>query len=419
MAFLDYFKRQKADNPQSAVTLNSPGWLSSWGGSGIPLFGDSISDESAMAVASVFRCVNLLSGTVASVDCGIYEDDGDKGQVRIKNKLSSLLTNTPYPGRQLTSFMFKEMLMIDLLLRGDAYAVIRYDQSARIAALEYVHPHFVQVSRVNQRNQYKITWNDGRPVENVDFESMVHIPGPGFDGFHGMSRIRANARNSISMARSIEETLGKSYDNAMAPKTVIKLPPGMSPDALKRLREHMANEFSGKSNAGKTLYLDAGSEVDSLSINVTDLALLDAMKANTVQIAMFFGIPPILLGIDQVTSFGSGISSLLIAFLRFGLNSDLERIEAELTARLCSGNQYVLFDRDQLLQMDASGAADVYAKEVASGVSTINEIRRRQHKPVVEGGDVPLTNSTNISLAQAIQPRATANQPAPEPGQAP
>lgn len=414
MTFLDYFRRRKAVAvPQpSAVTLNNPGWLQGWGNGGVPMFGNPVNEETAMTVAAVYRCVTLISGIIASLDLGIYTDDPDRGQVLVSNKTSRLLAVNPYPNRQMTSFVFKELMVQNILLQGNSFTVIRYDQAGRVAALEYVPPWCVRVVQKDQRNIYVVQWSDGRPQETVDQSTMLHVPGPGAgDGVIGMSRIRQNARNSIAMARSIEEVAGKAYDNAMQPKMVVKLPQGMAPDQIKKLQAFMDNEFTGKTNVGKTLFVDVGSEVDALSINVVDLALIDAMKASTIQICAFFGVPPILLGEKSETSLGSSIEQILIAFLRFSLNSDMERIEAELTSKLCTGNQYVLFDRDQLLAMDATAAAAVAAQEISCGISTVNEIRRRKHRPTVEGGDTPLTNSTNIPLVQAIQPRVAPPTP--------
>lgn len=416
MNLIPSFLRKSPPAPQSATTLNNPGWLTSWasGGGQVPLFGNAVSEETSMAVAAVYRCVTLLSGTTASLDLGIFTNDPELGQVPVTNKISRLFKVNPFPGRQMTSFTWKELLVMNILLHGNAFTVIRFDNAGRISALEYTPPWTVTVTQLNQRNHYKVRWQDGRAEEMIDQDSMLHIPGPGFNGVTGMSRIRQNARNSVAMARSIEEVMGKAHDNAMQPKIVMKLPSGMSPDAIKRLQLFVDTEFSGKSNVGKTLLLDAGTEIDSMSISVVDLALLDAMKASTIEICAFFGVPPLLLGIDQTTSFGTGISSLLIAFLRFGLNSELERIEAELTSKLCTGDQYVLFDRDQLLAMDAATAAEVAAREISCGMSTINEVRRAKHKPAVEGGDVPLTNAANVPLSQAILPRQSPPPPSHE-----
>jgi phage portal protein BeeE len=94
--------------PQSAASLNDPGWLSTWGNNGVPLFGENVSNEVAMAVAAAYRCVSLISGIIASLDPGIYQDDDNLGRVAVTNRLTRLFTVTPFPGRRMTSFIWKD-----------------------------------------------------------------------------------------------------------------------------------------------------------------------------------------------------------------------------------------------------------------------------------------------------------------------
>jgi HK97 family phage portal protein len=413
MGILDFFRR-KTIQPQSLTTLNNPGWLSHWGNGGIPLFGESVSEETSMSVAAIYRCATLIAGTISALPLGVYQDDPELGRVPVPGKLGRLLSINPYPGRQLTSFNWVETLVLNLVLGGNGFSAIRWDGAARVAALEYCQPHQISVAVQDRRNIYRVRWPDERGEETIPQESMLHIAGPSLNGILGMSKIRQNARNAVAMARSIEEVAGKAFDQAMNPKNVLKLPPGISTEAAKALRAWITNEFSGKSNTGKTLFLDAGSEFDTLGISLVDLALIEAMKVSVTTIAMWFGVPPSLLGQPEATSWGTGISALLIAFLRFSLNSELQRIEAEMTSKLCTGNQYILFDRSALLEMDLQTSAEIAAKQVACGIATVNEIRRRNHNARVEGGDVAMTNGTNIPLTTAIQqqPRQ-ATQPTP------
>jgi hypothetical protein len=54
----------------------------------------------------------------------------------------------------------------------------------------------------------------------------------------------------------------------------------------------------------------------------------------------------------------------------------------------------------------------VQQSEINSGTLTINEVRRRRNRPIVEGGDTPLVNSTMVPLDRALNPP----QPAPAQG---
>ncbi|MFT8481176.1 phage portal protein, partial [Gluconobacter oxydans] len=109
-----------------------------------------------------------------------------------------------------------------------------------------------------------------------------------------------------------------------------------------------------------------------------------------------------------------------LAYLIFSLDADLRRIESELNYKLFSNTRlFVEFDRDGLLSMDPEKTATVMQSEISSGVSTINEARRKKNRPPVKGGDIPLINSTNVPLTtQAAKgPDKPAPVPQPSPGQ--
>lgn len=69
---------------------------------------------------------------------------------------------------------------------------------------------------------------------------------------------------------------------------------------------------------------------------------------------------------------------------------------------LDGSDYYVEFQRGALLEMDPAKSAEVAQKEISFGGLTVNEYRRMQNRPPVEGGDTPLVNSTNVPLAQQL-----------------
>ena len=396
----------RATNVATALTLQNPnGWQNMWDGMAGQKFGSPVSVQTAMQSGVVFRCIQLVAGVVGSVDLGVYQDDPIQGRINVPGQLQNMLRNVPYAGRQMTAFKWKETGMANQLAEGNWYSAIRFNQAGRVQAIEYIHPRLVtNVKIVNGVVQYTVQWNDGRGTEIIPCEDMIHVSGPSQDGIVGMSRIRAHAKNAIALALSIEEVQGKAHDNAVNPSGLLEMPQGMSGDAKTALMQFITNEFSGRDKTGMVLPVDAGTKFTAMNINTADLALLAAMNATSIQIAMFFGIPPYLLGLPQTSSFGTGIDSIMQSWLQLGLNSELENIEAELTAKLCTiPGQYIMFDREQLLNMDAETAANVARTETSFGGTTVNEYRKSKHRPLVDGGDVPLTNAANIPLTEAIQ----------------
>ena len=418
MAWYELFRRPvqpteiKAASPENPSTsLNNPdAWLLDWAGaSNAQLFGGPVNERVAMSVSAVYRCVSLIAGVIGGLPLGVYHDDPREGRVPSpEHRLSALFSNNPFPGHAMSAFNWKEIIVSNLLLYGNGFSVIRYDGAARIVGFEWCDPTTVSVTRTaNQRNIYKVFWTDGRAPETVDHEDMLHFAGPGFDGIMGAPRIRYNARNAIALNRTLESAAGLAHDNAIKPSAIFKLPAGISPDAIKRISNHFINRFAGRNNVGKPLFVDAGTEVDPLAIPLTDLSTIAAMRFSIADISRFYGVPLALLNEsgDGTTSWGSGIDSLIRGFLRFTLDTDLNRIESEINSKIFANSEYyALFDRDQLLAMDAVQLAQATSAEINSGQVTINEARRRRHRPVVEGGDIPLVNSTLVPLDQAIAP---------------
>jgi HK97 family phage portal protein len=402
------------ENPSTSLS-NPDAWLLDWSNGGVPLFGPPVSEQTAMAVSAVYRCVSLLSGLIAGLPLRVYQDDPTQGRVEApKHRLSPLLAFTPYPGRALTSFNWRELWGAGLYLWGNHYSAIRYDNAARVVGFEPCNSWSVEVARLsNGQNGYRFHWPDNR-IEDLPQEDVLHICGPSFDGIKGVSRIRSNARNSVALARTFEESIGRIHENAARPSGMVELPAGITKDGLKRAQAYWAEAYSGRMNAGKPLFMDQGSKWTPFQIPPEDLNTLEFRRFQIADICRFFGVPPHLVGEAANTSaWGSGIEQLTIGFLKFTLESDLQRIEHELRLKLFAGsNFYPMFDRDALLAMDALAASQVQQSEINSGTLTINEVRRRRNRPIVEGGDTPLVNSTMVPLDRALNPP----QPAPAQG---
>ena len=129
-SFLRSKKQPNKFKPENA--LAAPSWASVFGGVGQQSFGDPVDERVALATSAVYRCVTLISGLIASLDMGIYTNDPATGQTLITNNISKLFQVNPFPGRQMTSFIWKEIMVMNMLLWGNHYSVIRYNGAARI-----------------------------------------------------------------------------------------------------------------------------------------------------------------------------------------------------------------------------------------------------------------------------------------------
>lgn len=412
------------ENPSTDLA-NPAEWLTDWAAGGFPQsFGPPVSERTAMTCSAVYRSVALLSGLRASLPLKVYLrlPDGQREDAP-QHRLQPMFQVAPYPGRSMTAFVWRELWAVNELLWGNHYSIIRYDGAARIIGFEPVMPWDVTVYRINGRLVYRcLLWSNAsagpvsmmseRVVEWIDQDDMIHIPGPGFNGLVGESRIRQNARNSISLSMMLLEQIGRVHENASKPSGLATAPKGISKEGFQRFKAQFQETNTGRANAGKVIFGDEGTTFTPYQMTPEDLHTIELMRYGIADVSRFFGVPLHLLNeTDKSTSWGSGLSEQTLSLQIFTVDSDLGRTEAELNYKLFSGSDYyVEFDRDALMAMDPVKAAQVAQTEIASGTLLINERRRHKNRPPVENGNEPLINSTNVRLGALYEPGAQPRQ---------
>lgn len=412
----------------SAVSLENPStdlanpnaWIQDWSNGGSSgTFGPAVNEQSAMRVSTVFACVDLMAGLIAAAPLGVYKDSDTAGRELARgHKLYKLLHASPFPGRPLSSFAWRKLWVYQVLLWGNHYSIIRYDNAARVIGFEPVMPWQVEVHRLSAgRNMYVVTYGpDSR--EFVDQSDMLHFAGPSYDGVVGLSRIGAFARDPVALAKVLEEQTGRVHENSSRPSGMLTLPLNPSTDAIKRIRGNWETNHEGRQNAGKIVYAEAGQEYTPFQMSPEDLNTLAVRQYQSADICRFYGTPPHMIGEAAGTSaWGSGIEQLTLGYKSFTLHPQLCQFEQEIRLKLFDGSDfYPAFDRDALAVMDATTAAVVAQTEIQSGVLTINERRRQKQRPDVDGGDETLVNATMISLTRALTAPPPPAPPAAAPG---
>ncbi len=91
-------------------------------------------------------------------------------------------------------------------------------------------------------------------------------------------------------------------DNAARPSgaLVYKGPEGaenLTSAQFDRLKSELEDAYQGSANAGRPLVLDGGLEWRSMSLTPADMDFIEAKNAAAREIALAFGVPPMLLGI--------------------------------------------------------------------------------------------------------------------------
>lgn len=118
---------------------------------------------------------------------------------------------------------------------------------------------------------------------------------------YGLSPLEA-AGASIDIHNAASAWNKALLDNAARPSgaLVYKGPEGaenLTTDQFDRLKGELEDAYQGAGNAGRPLVLDGGLEWRSMSLSPADMDFINAKHAAAREIALAFGVPPMLLGI--------------------------------------------------------------------------------------------------------------------------
>lgn len=357
--------------------------------------GVPVTEHTAMRVATVYRCVAIIAGAVASMRLPVYQrTDTIDGRMRVPSDLWWLLNEQPHPCT--TAAAFWEFIVASMLLRGDGYAFIQRNANGKAIALEPLRYSQVLVERQRDGRLFYAVNSDDRYF-GVQQEDMLHFPGFGFglgsDRCHGMSVIGWAARQAIGIAIQADRFAGEFYGNGGHPAHVIKSAKKMTSEQIQGLADAYTNKYRGQGITGVPLVLTEGLDIAEISMNATDAQFLETRSFQRSDICIAFGVPPFMIGdTEKASSWGTGVEMMSLGFVKYTAQPHVNRIEQELNRKLFkTASQFVEFDVDSLTRADSKTRAEVDRQQVGGsqgpGWLTINEIRAARNLPPVAGGN--------------------------------
>lgn len=364
--------------------------------------GELVNDHMSLSLSVVWACVNLLAGTGGTLPLVLYRGTGDSREVAKDHPLYRVLHDSPNFDQ--TDVDFLEFLFASVELHGNAYArIVR--AGGQVNSLHPVAPHLVTVRRLASGTlEYRWT-EDGKAFVETD-ATMLHVRGFGGNPLGGLSTLRF-ARNTFGLARSIERAAGNTFRNGLRPSGVLTMPGVLKDDQRDAIEAGLQRKFAGAINAGRPMVLEGGVTWQQMMIDPEDAQMLESRRFSVEEICRFFGVPPFMIGhTEKSTSWGTGIEQQTLGFQKYTLRRRLRRVEKAMTKQLLSAEDraagyYVEFNIEGLLRADSAGRARFYQTMTQIGTMTINEVRKLENLPPVNGGDVPRMQMQNVPITEA------------------
>lgn len=372
--------------------------------------GVAVNNEVALSQAVYYRCIHLLTATMASLPIDLMERDA-KGNVReVDDSAKSVLTRRANQWQ--SAYEFKRMMEFHRHTRGFAvaYKVRSPSNPNRVLSLIPMHPDRVQVKQnadLTLRFEYRTQNGSARTYQQDD---VLYVPGLSFDGVHSMSTIQY-ARNAFGIAVQAEKSGGKMFTQGTLTGWGLKHPGKLSEAAKSNIQQSVFGD-GGVVDSNLPPVFEEGMEPVTLGMTAEDLEFLATRKFQRSEIAMFCGVPLFLLGdTEKVTSWGSGIEQQMIGFVQFTLQEHISAWEGAATRSFDTPeNRFWKWRTEGLLRGDFKARVDGYHMALQDGWLNPNEVRELEDRNPYEGGDVyRVPSNTEPNMAGADQSGANDN----------
>jgi HK97 family phage portal protein len=176
-------------------------------------------------------------------------------------------------------------------------------------------------------------------------------------------------------------------------------PVNLSADQRRALREDLDQQISGTDRAGRPLLLEGGMEWLQMSQSAKDMDHERSMDKSAREIALVYGVPPMLLGIQGDNTYSNYEQAKLALWTDTCLPllaSMLETLNIWLAPMYGDGVE-LWYDEEMIPALEPLRRMKAERVEASTSM-TINEKRKAMGYEAVEGGDVILVDASKIPL---------------------
>ena len=403
MGLLDIFRKTPITEQRSSdVGSNCFGYALNYNGFG------TFKTTQSMTLSAVYRCVTVIMNSISTLPVRLYKVDENGYKYELKNNLSYILGKKP--NYKMNSNIFYGLIVKDILLSGNAYALILRDGNT-IKGLQYVQPGFVTVIDKGDRIEYAVNGIKG----NVRQEDILHFMGYTENGVYGLS-VLTHAKRTLGIADYGEKSSENFFKSGGCTSGFLKLTSNSTKNQREEIQSAWLQATGGPNNGPNGIpVLPMNVDYQQLSVSPADAQLLESRKFEIIEICRFFSVPPHKVFDMEKASYNNSEMSE-ITFLNDCLRPLITKIEKEIETKLFGESDFdVKFDISEMLRTDKKSQAEYFTKMFNLGSMSPNDIRRELDMTPVEGGDIYVAqiNLTSIKNLETIN--ATADNRLKEP----
>jgi HK97 family phage portal protein len=209
-----------------------------------------------------------------------------------------------------------ETVAAHLLLHGNAFIQILCDAEGEPAELYALRPERVTIEPDGNGWPAVFLYRAGEKVSRIPASDALGRPGivhikafHPIDDHYGLGCLGA-AAGAVAIHNAATRWNKALLDNAARPSGALVYDPGeagaaLSGDQYDRLKAEMEASFAGSANAGRPMLLEGGLKWQAMSLTPADMDFVGLKAAAAREIALAFGVPPMLLGLPGDSTYAN------------------------------------------------------------------------------------------------------------------
>ncbi len=352
--------------------------------------------DGALQIATVWRAVEIIAKTIATLPIMVYRTTGNGLREEARDAtLWDLLHNRPN-SRQ-TPVEFWIAMLLNLVLRGNAYAEIKRDSKGSAFALIVLPADQVQLeTKASGDDVYHYV--NGSDVRPIPVENVLHIREM-CGGYVGMSRLEY-MRISVSESVNAQGAANGLFASNGRTTGILSPEQTMTPAQWGQLQDRV-DELA---KAPRQIQVLPGNlKLSQINLTPQDIELLTTRQFSVQEIGRWFGVPAILLNqTEGTTTLGSSSGDIIENFYKLTIRPYVVMIEQAVKQRVMSSRERATitaeFNMDALLRASLKDRIEIAAKKVQNGLANRNECRKLENDAPYAGGDVYTVQSNLLPI---------------------
>lgn len=207
-----------------------------------------------------------------------------------------------------------DMAAAQLLLHGNAFIQILTDSDGAPAELFALRPERVTIEADAGGWPAAYVYRAGEvktrlpALDGLGRPALVHIRSMHpLDDHYGLGCLGA-AAGAVAIHNSATRWNKALLDNAARPSGLLTVDgeeEALAAEEYDRLREELERYFAGAANAGRPMLLEGGLKWQAMSLTPADMDFVALKAAAAREIALAFGVPPMLLGLPGDSTYAN------------------------------------------------------------------------------------------------------------------